>query len=233
MTEPIVRLYETEQQARDAYAKLMENGFSEARTVVVAPPGEGDAGAALAAAMRAAEQMGDRAAIYAERVQAGRTLLVTTPNFGMAETATRIMDGFGPVDTDLRIVGEPDPWGPGAPFSATLYWPPLMKSKPAPFSDLIGFPTLSPSKSYTELSSGLSWLSSMIPPLTSPNFAFSKYLAMPLLLRVAAPFSAITLMPTLIRQRGTRKLSLGLPILWRNPTPFSSLLSLPVLAKPH
>ncbi|TVQ39524.1 MAG: hypothetical protein EA356_01590 [Geminicoccaceae bacterium] len=228
MSTPIVRVYETEQQARDAYAKLKENGFADEAAFLLTPGGEGDAGGfeTLAAAVTVGEKLGKRAKACAELVKSGRYSVIAFPAFGTSELATQLLDSCGPVDADYRLPTERDPWGPGAPFSANLYWKPLMENCPAPFSTATGMPTLSSSKSYTELSKGQTFLGTMIAPLTSPNFAFSSFLGLKLLTKRRTMLGS----NPLLNSRGPKKSLLGLPLLINSPTPFSSLLSLPILS---
>ncbi len=234
MTTPIVRLYATEQQARDAYDQLRENGFPESTTALVTPataaPAEGEApapstGSSLSAALRAGQILGPLAPACAERVDQGRSLVATLPAFGMSERAAAILDACNPVDVGLDLAPERDPWGPGAPFSAGLYWRVLSIGKPAPFSSAMGMPTLSSSHSSTTLSSGRT-LGAVMPELISSKFAFSSLLGLPLLSRKRMMLGFMAIIP----RRGNWRLSFGLPLLSRNPAPLSSLLSLPVLA---
>lgn len=236
MTTPIVRLYASEQKARDAYNQLRENGFPESSTVLVTPgtaaaaPAEGEAPAtststSLSSAVRAGQILGPLAPACAERLDKGRSLVATLPAFGMSERAAAILDACKPVDTDVDLRPARDPWGQAAPFSASLYWRVLSTGKPAPFSSAIGMPTLSSSRSSTTLSSGRT-LGAVMPELISSKFAFSSLLGLPLLSRKRVMLGFMAIIP----RRGNWRLSFGLPLLSRNPAPFSSLLSLPVLA---
>ncbi len=235
MANPIARLYETEDNARDAVARLREVGVAEGAIIMLTPGGEGgsDSTAALARAVNAGRVIGDRAGLYADRVAHGRSLVVVEPPFGLGLRATEALDACHPVDTELRSGAAPDPWGPGAPFSATISLPVLVRDNPAPFSRFAGFPTLSSTEPLVFLASS--------------NFAVSSLFGIPLLSRIAAPLSSLINLPTLTGGKGGYRAivplpmltnvaapfsaMLGLPRLWNSPTPLSSLLSLPLLAR--
>lgn len=237
MAYPIVRMFESEQQARDAASKLRDAGFYEDVTFVVTPPGEGEGASAdmLGSAILAGRTMGDQAAFYADRLKSGRTLVVVAAPPGMGRMAGGIMDSCGPVDTEMRAPVEPDAWGSGAPLSSAFYLP-VLNGGPAPFSRVFGLPMLTHGQS-------------TFGTLTNPHWTFSRMFGLKILTKVAAPLSAVTGMPMRVRAAAPLSAMLGLPrlggsaaplsstfgipLLSRNGAPLSSLFSLPLLAQPR
>ncbi len=218
MFYPIVRLYENEQQARDAAGRLASEGFAESTIRVVTPPGEGGADTgALANAIAAGQLMGEDAATYAERVHAGRSLVVVGAPFGRSKLAAGLMDSCGPVDTDVRPPREPDPWGPGAPFSAAFHLPVLSESA-APLSRAAGLPTLVTGRT-------------TFGELMSSYWTFSKWFGLPLLSKMGAPLSRMTGMPILTRSSGGMRSRIGFPLLINRAAPLSSSLGMPLLTR--
>ena len=152
MSNLIVRMYDTEERARAAVAKLREAGFRDDAILELAP----GSAQSVASAIVAGRMMGHRAEFYAERVKQGRSLVAVEAPFGQGQTATNIMDGCSPVDQELELPDDPvqTEWGEAAPLSATLGWPVLLRKSPAPLSDSLGLPTRSSSEFYTITESG-------------------------------------------------------------------------------
>ena len=233
MTDAIVRLYENEQQARDAVGKLTEEGYSADSICLVAPGAEGDPATALSGAIVAGRLLGRNAQVFAERVQHGRSLVAIEAPFGRGERATKILDSFGPVDADLQLVPEPVP-SRAAPLSTAWGWPVLSRgNKPAPFSDFVGFQVLSSGRSilsriFGELANPHLTIFSMFPSLTrngAPLFARSELSGEP------APLSSKVGWSLLSEKAAPLSSMLGMPLLARKPAPLSSMLGLPVLSR--
>ncbi len=243
----IVRLYETEQQARDA-ARMLADVALPSATVLVPPqaaesagaPGDAEtptrAGAAGAeAAVRAAVAEGHipgsliRACV--ESLEQGRSIVAVTPPFGRGEDALRAMGGARPLDPALL--------------------PTTSRRNPSPFSDFLGIPTLTrprrrlredvrtPPYSFSRtfglrvLSDEPAPLSSLfgIPLLSRPKRPRSSSFGLSLLSRGATPLSSLFGMRTLTTRQRSRDSSFGLPLLSKDPTPLSSFLNLPVLTE--
>jgi hypothetical protein len=218
MIFPIVRLYETEQQARAAASKLEERGFPKANIFVVTPGATGEGAASTAIIV--GQHLGQNAGVYAERVRSGRSLVVARALFGTSRLTGEIMDSCGPVDKDLKLEWDPaSQWGPAAPLSEALNLPVLKRDDPSPLSDFLGIPVLS---------RGLSFLSRIFAPLTSSHFFL---LGEPTLSRDPAPFSSKLGLPLLARNPAPLSSKLGLPLLTNSPAPLSAMLGLPLLAK--
>jgi len=111
----------------------------------------------------------------------------------------------------------------------------LRFDQPAPFSAMLGLPSLK---------RGRSILSRLFGELGSPHLALfgrsslssngaplSGLIGQPLLWREAAPLSARIGQPTLLRDGAPLSSALTLPLLWQTPAPLSSLLRLPVLSR--
>jgi hypothetical protein len=221
---PIVRIYATQQQARDAARALAENGFPDDAVHLLTSTAEGEPAAAdaSAAALVAGYALGSYPRVFtSEHVKAsaralaeGRSLVGVRAGFGQGQTAMNILDGFDPVDTHL-VMPESESakldWDEAAPLSSALGIPTISPNSPAPLSDFLGLPPLS---------SGLSFLSRWFRPLSRPDFSLSSMFGMPLLS-----------MKTLSGDKGYGTHSFGLPLLSRNPAPLSSMLGLKTLSR--
>jgi hypothetical protein len=257
MTNPIVRLYETERQARDAVKKLRKKGFPQ-NTIFLVTPGSGSeagSGDALSAAIVVGKLLGSQAKAFAERVQRGRSLVVVRPPSAQSQLATDILKGCGPVDTDLQLLepNQPAPFSDylglptlargrsrlpetaangredAAPLSAALNLAVLKRKRPAPFSDFLGFPTLSRGPG-------------RLPVLTRKMPApLSGYLGLATLSRgrrfmfgepASSRFALSSLLGLSLLSRKAAPLSslLKLKTTSRDPAPLSSKLGLPLLA---
>ncbi len=205
MRDPIVRMYEAEQQARDAVQKLKDEGFPEDQIFLVTPQ-SGSSAEAIAAAIMAGFVLRSHAKIYAEGIQRGRSLVVVRAAFGHSQDAIDILSSFGPVDTGLRLPKEPSiAWDEAAPISSALRIPVLIRNSPAPVSRTFGMPPLSRGRT--------GWLAAIFGELTSPNYAFSSVFGMPLLSRNPAPLSTLFGLKTVTSSSGPWKTSFGLPLL--------------------
>jgi hypothetical protein len=221
----IVRIYDTEDKAREAVRKLADDGFPADAICLVTPSvaggeeGEpaGASGDALSTAMVAGGLMGDGAELYASRVRAGRSIVAVPAAFGYGRRAMDIMDEVGPVDTDVRPPEDPYDWNEGTPFSASVSLPVLTRNRPAPLSGLIGL---------TPLIEGRATFGT----LTSSKY-FPSAVTGPLLSRKAAPLSSMFGLKTLLTKRGPWRSSFGMPLLSKAAAPFSSMMNLPLLSR--
>jgi hypothetical protein len=192
---PIGRMYETEDQARVAMQRLQEEGFGE-EIMFLVPPGT------TAEAMPAGVPR-DQAIAYARRLEHGHTLLLVRAAFGWGETVSRIMDDCGPVST--RSV------------------PVLRPRNPAPFSNLIGMPTLS--------TRGRSYFSGMLPELTRPGFSFSSKFGMKLLSQKKGPRDKSFGMKLLSEKKGPWEKSFGIKLLSQKKGPWEKSFGFPLLKR--
>ena len=205
MRDPIVRMYETEQQARSAVQKLQDEGFPEDQVFLVTPQSGGTV-EAIAAAIMAGFVLRSHAKVYAEGIQKGRSLVVVRASFGHSQDAIDILNSFGPLDTGLKLPKEPSmAWDEAAPISSAFRIPVLLKNSPAPLSRTFGMPPLSKGRT--------GWLAAMFGEIGNPHFAFSSLFGMGLLSRNAAPLSSMFGMKTVSASSGPWQKSFGLPIL--------------------
>lgn len=220
MTTPIVRLYETEQKARDAVGKLAEEGFPKETIFLVKPTFERDAGTAddLAVAAMAGFVPQDQVAVYAEGLKQGRSVVAIRAPFGQGALATHILDSCGPMETGLELPkGRPIAWEVGAPLSSAFLLPIILRNKPAPFSGTFGLPMLSSGRTF----------GSKYKELASSDYAF---FGRSRLSQKAAPLSSLFGLKTLsTKARTSRTSSFGLPLLSQNAAPLSSKLGMHLL----
>ena len=223
MRYPIVRMYETEKQARNAVSKLKEEGFSEDTIFLVTPSsGRGATSSqALSTALMAGFMLRGDAQAHAEAVKQGRSLVLMLPPFGQGQLAQGILDDYGPIKTVVErpaADGVPVAWDEAMPLSSALKLRVLLRNRPAPFSALLGMSTLSQGRSFGSRRE-----------LTSPHFTASSLLGLGLLSRRPAPLSSLFGLKTIAVRKGSRQTSLGLPLLSSNPAPLSSKLGLHLL----
>ena len=199
-----VRMYETEQQARDAVRKLMEAGFPD-DTILLVTPGSGGTGSieGVSAALSAGFALGGNTSAYTQGLQRGRSLVVVRAAFGFGQEAVSILDSCGPVETETL----PEPEIPKKRYQA------------APFSDFMGFPLLSSSQAgkcdAVELMSRVTMTNSFGYPLLSDK---------------AAPLSSLFGLQILMNGGQMGNQSFGMPLLTDNTAPLSSTFGLPLLA---
>lgn len=224
MSNPIVRIYETEQQGRDAYDALRAQGFREDMTCLVTPPIEGETPAAdaIANAMRAGYLLKANLKTYLEAIAVGHSLVVVDAPFGHARDAIAIVDGFNPLSTGLERpadTGERFIWDTAAPFSSAFRWRPLSRGRrPAPFSEALGWTVLSQGRTYGE---------PKYAELISSNWTLTGGFG--LLSKNPAPLSSLFGGKVLMKNPRPGTSSFGLPLLTKDATPFSSLFGLPAL----
>lgn len=131
MNNPVVRLFATGQQARDAAQRLSAEGFA-ADSIVVASADEGGAAAgARVLANLASRGMGYQARLYGEGLAAGQVLVAIDAPYGCGEAAAGVLDGCGPVEFGERLARPDHFYGGGAaPLSSVLRMPTLMRGHP-------------------------------------------------------------------------------------------------------
>ena len=199
-----VRMYETEQQARDAVSKLMEAGFPDDTILLVTPGSGGTTGSieGISAALSAGFALGGNVSAYAQGVQRGRSLVVVRAAFGFGQQAVNLLDSCDPVETETL----PEPELPKKRYQA------------APFSDFMGFPLLSSSQAgkcdAVELMSGVTMTNSFGYRLLSDK---------------AAPLSSLFGLRLLMGGADMGKESFGMPLLMDAAAPLSSMFGLPLL----
>lgn len=225
MVLPVVRIYESEHQAREAFQKLKAEGFPENGTFLMTPGGEEGVSGSLGAALMAGQRLGPNATrFYADRLRNGRSLVMTLAPFGYSKLAGEIMDGCGTVDANLRVPPEDRTYGPGAPLSDAMSLPVLSKGA-SPFSDSIGINTLTRGRPRARVGNWITFLGRVFPPLTSSRFFPGRVL--PLLMGNAK----IIPLPTKAGGSGSKRSMVGMPLLLNNPAPLSSAFGIPTLVE--
>ncbi|MEM9396857.1 MAG: hypothetical protein AAF991_05210 [Pseudomonadota bacterium] len=226
----IARFYGSTEQAAAAVNEATEAGFRADTIVLLTPPAEpdefGQGGKSVTAedvanAMRAGGMLGEHAEFYAERLDQGHSLVVMAPPIIGSGQAERILDAHSPLD--VSHVAKPEPFVPlsdrAAPFSHLLGWPTLTEG--TPFSDLLGMETLTDERSH---------ISRLIPELAD-GFTLSGLFGMSTSTSSETPLSSMLRMPTKSGRLEGKASSFGIPLLTRSETPFSSMLGLRTKSK--
>ncbi|MDJ0868356.1 MAG: hypothetical protein QNK03_19780 [Myxococcota bacterium] len=221
---PIVRMYPSEQQARDAAQALEEAGFSGVAILTSAAGGEAEA--IVRATIEAGQLPASHASVCTGGLQQGRSIVSVSAPFGAGQRATVLLEEHGPVETEAM--------------------PAHTSRNPSPFSDMLGLPVLADYSPMTDLSiipytfgepsvasrnpaplSSLLGLKTLTASKTSKRSSFG----IPLLSQNPTPLSSLLRLKPLSSFRSDKKTSFGLSLLSRNPTPISSLFGLRVLSR--
>ena len=168
MTQTISRLYGAASDASACVADLKEHGFGQGEVYVVAPPppGQNDL-SALAATIAQGNVLKAKAAVYAEGVAKGGTLVTCHAPFGAAAKATAILDRHNPIDSGVADPAYPRiTYDDAAPFSSSLQIPALLDD-PAPLSSFWNLPVLTQGRASLSQKLELAELSSNPAPLSS------------------------------------------------------------------
>ena len=225
---PYVRVYASEDAAKEIAARLAQAGLDNQRTYLAGSL-KGQEDSALRAAAEEGFLPGSHIAICTGILKQGRSLVSVKAPFGQGELAIEIMQGDG--DTLGEALPEP------------------VVRNPSPLSDALGLPVLSDPTSMTELKES-SWslsgllglgllgggaapLSSLfgMKTLTAQKRPWTSSFGMSLLSRNPAPLSSMLGMKTLTAQKRPWNTSWGFRMLSRNPTPLSSMFGMRVLSK--
>ncbi len=235
----VARTFATNEQAAAAADALVQDGFpADSIFVVPAPSGDGTDGGSMRDALLAGSLLGDSGGAYLDSYAAGNSLVVVGAEFGMSGRATQILERSDPVSIAAAAPAADDEsrryaTGREAPLSAAFGWPLLARDN-LPFSDFWG---LEP------LSSGLSWMSRLFPPLAKPNAGISKMLGLKVLSggtsflgpkrlkNKPAPLSSMFGMKTVSAPKKNWNSSLGFPLLSRKATPLSSMFGMRTLTR--
>lgn len=225
---PIVRLFPTEQAARDAVAKLVKDNISS-RTIAVINPDYQGATSAIDAAVRDGMIPGVYRKATADALRNGRSVVCVTPPYGKSQSAIRILNRSGAVDTDSL--------------------PDYTRDSAAPFSEFLGLPVLTEGRSSLKLARsdftfsswfGLGLLSRRATPLSSMfglKLLSSKTgsraagTSVQRMSGKAAPLSSMFGMKLLSSKTGSRAAGSSVQRMSGNAAPFSGFLGLRVLSR--
>lgn len=237
MREPIVRMFMSASQARNAAAALHAADFAPGRVHLVTAPQatENQSLDDITASVMAGYVLRSRAKVYAALIAEGRSLVVVHAPFGSAGLAIRTLEAFGPTESGWEPPAAPSrAWDEAAPLSSALAMP-VRLNRPTPLSDMLYLPALRKSRPgflgdlypHTLTMSdivGLPLLSAVAAPL-------SGLLGLKLLKKGAAPLSSMLGLKLLKTCAAPLSKVLGLKLLSRNPAPLSSLFGLPTLSR--
>ena len=192
--QTISRLYANEESARKAWDELKRLGFADSHIFTpLSTDGETSPRSRandLLEEMVKAYVVRSEAAIYAERVSQGASLVTVHAPFSGGNRATTILDRNGPMDTGLQEPTFPSHlWDEAAPLSSALRWPVLAKTE-LPFEAVSGIPSLI----QTRHGSGA-------PVQPDDPAPFSTSLGVPLLINTPTPLSSIFNFPVLLKSK--------------------------------
>lgn len=189
MSEPIVRVFETEEQAQSAVDHLVRRGYPrDTINFLKASAEQSGSLETITEKIAAGHVLRSRAKVYAEAIRSGRSLVSVRAPFGRAVPARDIMIACAPVSAGARVPldglrawdgGEP------SPFLTTT----TLLNNPAPLSQLFGLGT----KAFRG--------KPVFGGLTSPRFALSSMIGFPLLGRNSTSLSSAIGLPLLTKSR--------------------------------
>ena len=138
---PLVRFYETKSDALEALSELKQRGLRDAAAKVVDSPVS-----TKALIDRGVQRK--NAAVYADRIKNGQTLLIVDAPYAAATIAHDILDKPRPSDrAETLSKNEGGAWDKSAPLSSSFGAPALTpEHNPAALSKFFGFPVLTQSK---------------------------------------------------------------------------------------
>jgi hypothetical protein len=244
MVDTVIRVYDSRSRAESAVAALREAGFTDSQVLGATATDEPDR-AAFVTALRQADLGAKAADFYADRLTQGAALVLVKPSFGLAGRASRILDQHSPVPVELpaEIAAASTPAGQRGgqlsptPFSDWLGWPTLTRKKfqLTPETDDDSSP---PRQFYTERWFGLGLLSRQATPfskrfgwglLSSKPTPFSSRMGWKVLSSEATPFSSRFGWKLLSDNRTPFSSRVGWRLLSDNRTPLSSRFGWPLL----
>jgi hypothetical protein len=228
MSTPIVRMYADESKARQALNALREERFAQEDINLLLPAQAAAADASdslesLVSAILGGDVGRARAKAIADAVRGGQSMVAVRAAWGLAGTAGRVLDEYGPAADPLPQASAPAlTWDSSAPLSSALRMPTLWRGTPMPLSNLFGVEDLVPSKP-------------ILGGLVSHRFAL---FGQPSLSRKPSPLSSLFGLPTLTRGgkaffgglAGHGFYLFGRPRPKRNPAPLSTMLGWPPLS---
>lgn len=147
MTQPLARLYGSQDTATAVKTELQKGGLAAGQIHIVTRA-DADGGATVADAIAKTGVPPAHAALYAEDiVRRGQALVVAQTHFGRTRAAEKVMDRFEPIHVDVPEVELPSTAAKGrdnaAPLSSALGWK-VLSSDPTPLSNYLKWAVLKP-----------------------------------------------------------------------------------------
>jgi hypothetical protein len=145
----------------------------------------------------------NQAIAYARALEEGLWVVVVEAPFNWGQVATGHLLAAGPI-TPVGV-------------------PMVSPRNPSPFSDWLGFPTLS--------TRGRSYLSRIFPELSNPRFAFSSMLGMKMVSSSRGAYKPVVPAPVLSRSGGSYKPVIPFPMLTRSRGSYKPVIPFPLLTR--
>ncbi|MGE5154119.1 MAG: hypothetical protein ACM3ST_08895 [Bdellovibrio bacteriovorus] len=234
MSSAVVRIYETEKQARKAVTKLeQDGGFAKDLIRLVTPSPEGaESAETLSNLLEVGKLLRGDSKVYAEALKEGRSIVIVQPPFGQAQQAIEILDSLNPIPLVVEPkapattkstsgVASAPAWDDAAPLSSVLGWKSLSQKGATPFSEFMGF---------KPLSAGFSWGPPYFRLLKPHNSGLSALFGLKVLKDDPAPLSSLLGLKILSDDPDLGEDSSSRLLIQANPTPFSSKLNFEVLS---
>ena len=237
MSDFIVRVYETEQQADSAVRNLEDAGFSSDAIIKLSPE---PAAAGEEGAPKKSKPAGPLAALYAAQLEQGRSLVGVRAPFGKGLLATTALESAGPLAVELpqtpeaaRASAETGDYGDGAPFSKALNLTVLKRNSPAPLSEMFGWALKSSKRFFltSELADPHKSFTAFGPMLSDEAAPLSSKAGMKVLSDDPTPLSSKAGMKTLTDDATPLSSKFGMQVLSDDPTPLSSKTGMKVLTE--
>lgn len=224
----VTRIYDSHEKAADAAARLKEAGYTDQQIEISALPDEH--------APHAVDEGTDT-----RPAPTSETAVTVEAPFGWAQTATEILDSFGPVRGEIQASTWSRGFGSASGRTASAYaGAGRAHDNAAPLSSALGLPVLKPFETSvrlmpdaTPLSNKFGWrvLINDTPKakLLSSDWLLSDMLGLKLLSSDPAPLSTATGRTVLIDDPAPLSRKAKWRLLLEDPTPLSSALKLKVL----
>ena len=221
-----VRIYESEEEAQEASARLAEAGYLN-QAVFFAYEHAGQEEDTVRSAVENGLLPEAQANLCIRSLQQSRSLVSVTTVVGRTHQALDIMESAGAVDADIQrryTISNPTPFSDALGIAALTRFVPItaLASPYWRFSSLLGLGLLS--RNPTPLSSIFG-----MKVVSTPKRPWTSSFGLPLLSGKSAPSSSFGI-KTVVQPKRPWDWSWGLPLLLRNPAPLSSMFGIPPLS---
>lgn len=203
MSQTIIRMYATPEQANQAAEELANCRFDHFPDVHVVGRSSGPGAASssaddIVAALTKAFVLKAHAKVLAQGVMRGGALVVAHARFGSANTAIEILERHHPIDSGLAdFEDRPLAWDDAAPCSSLLHMPVLLPDS-ATFSKFWNVRALAKKATTTFSAFGL-------PETVRSSGPYAGLLGLPLISNKATLLSSMLGMPVLSKPKAARK----------------------------